>query len=147
MMGPPAWFTGALRRMKRRLFGTGAVVPPEKVLLLQSADVETAQRALETIARGRLFVQPEITLLCAGGPQAMYELSRRPDTARIIAYDEKLGLWGNMKAVRRLVPGRFDAAAAIYNGDPSFRRMRRLGLLLRLTGGAKHLLLFNETGG
>lgn len=137
----------ALRQVKRRLLGTRAVLPPEKVLFLESADLETAQRALETIARGGLFVQPEITLLCAGGRPSIDGLSRYSNVVRVAAYDEKLGLWGNLRALRRLAPEPFDAAAVICNGDPSFRKMRRLGWLLRPAGRAKHLLIFNEAGG
>jgi 2-polyprenyl-3-methyl-5-hydroxy-6-metoxy-1,4-benzoquinol methylase len=109
----------------------------EKILVIQSADIDLVARAITAIKSKGLFQQPKITLFCRNDTRS---LKYAQQTANVDEYVPHVQAQNAVQHLRELRRRRYDVCVLFLTGDPSYAKIKYFAFLT----GAKRILIFNE---
>jgi len=111
--------------------------PPERVIVIQSAEPRFVLRGLEHMQRHPLFRNPRYTLFCRNRPEIVSSFHGHPLLAAVRTHSEARGAWRHLLELRAR---NYDAVVVFFTGDPSYWKIKYFAFLL----GARHKVIFNE---
>lgn len=109
-----------------------------RVLVVETASPKRVRRKLEDILAGRIYPEPETTLLCRDDPAGL-ETYRDLEGVHVVALSRET----ERRAVRALRARRWEVAHAFWTGERGFRRMKWLALRM----GARRIEIDSGDGG
>jgi hypothetical protein len=103
-----------------------------RVLLLQTATARRVRARAEEILAGRVYPDPDLTLLCDDDPETLAYF-REAGRLRIVPFTRK----ARRRILRDLRESRFDVLVAFWTGEKRYRRRKLLPF--RLEAPLKHI--------
>lgn len=131
----------ALRRLR---YGIDKQVDPrrlgrQKVLMIQSDEEAATLEAIRRLKRGTAAgPNPLVDVLCRADKRASF--SESPDVDGVLTYPVERTRTTLTRLLKHLRQQRYDVAAALFTGKPTFRKLK----ILTWAVGAPQHLLFNE---
>lgn len=101
---------------------------PRRLLLIQTSDHATTLEAIDTIRQEHIAPRAAITILCREDRRHLFE--DHPQCAGVITY-RRGGKSGGRELARSIRNQGFDVVAAVFTGEPTFRRSKLLFLMAR----------------
>ncbi|MGI8783554.1 MAG: hypothetical protein ACR2L2_07900 [Acidobacteriota bacterium] len=132
---------------QRLRFGVRRDIAPRRfakqlVLLVQTDDAATIQTAAQKLLDGNIAgADPTVDILCSASSSATFQPVAFPPKVDLVrTYPAKPSWAAARRLLAELRRERYDVAAVVLSGKPTFRKLKLLPWLV----GARHRLIFNE---